>query len=104
MEGEGLSPMHANRSDNSSPDVENTKLPIVRSIALNRGMIWPITAIAFILFGVIEIVLEYARDRLPDAKISRWQIAIGSLLIVAGIVLLAVSAKLAEKLADDFEE
>jgi len=63
-----------------------------------------IIAAAFILFGVIEIVLEYARDRLPDAKISRWQIAIGSLLIVAGIVLLAVSAKLAEKLADDFEE
>jgi uncharacterized membrane protein HdeD (DUF308 family) len=63
-----------------------------------------IIASAFILFGVIEIVLEYARDRLPDAKISWWQIVIGSLLIVAGIVLLTVSAKLAEKLADDFEE
>ena len=63
-----------------------------------------IIAAAFILFGVIEIVLEYARDRLPEAKMSWGQIAIGSVLIVAGIVLLAVSAKLAGKLADDFEE
>lgn len=59
---------------------------------------------ACILFGVIEIVLEYARDRLPKAEISWGQIVIGSFLIVAGIVLLAASAKLAEKLADDFEE
>jgi uncharacterized membrane protein HdeD (DUF308 family) len=63
-----------------------------------------IIAAGFILFGVMEIVLEYARHRLPEAEISWLQIAIGSLLIVAGIVLLAVSSKLAEKLTDDFEE
>jgi uncharacterized membrane protein HdeD (DUF308 family) len=63
-----------------------------------------IIAAAFILFGVIEIVLEYARHRLPEAVMSWGQIGISSLLIVAGIALLAASSKLAEKLTDDFEE
>jgi inorganic phosphate transporter, PiT family len=44
--------MQASLGDESSPDMKNFTLPQARGMALNRGMLWPLTAIAFIIFGV----------------------------------------------------
>ena len=61
-----------------------------------------IIAAALIVFGGLELGLEYARQR--TATISWGQIILGSALIVIGIGLFAGSARLAEKFTDDFEE
>ena len=63
-----------------------------------------IIAAAFIVFGGIEVGLDFFRRRLHEDGISWWQVAIGVGLIAAGIGLFAASARLAEKFTDDFEE
>ena len=61
-----------------------------------------IIAAALVVFGGLELVLEYARER--TASISWGQVILGAALIIVGIALLATSARLAEKFTDDFEE
>lgn len=61
-----------------------------------------IIAAALIVFGGLELGLEYARQR--SSAFSWGQIILGLVLIATGIGLFAFSAKLAEKFTDDFEE
>lgn len=63
-----------------------------------------IAASGLIVFGGMEIGLEYTRHRLRGDPISTWPWIIGSLLILGGVVLFVTSSKLAEKLAGDFDE
>ena len=61
-----------------------------------------IIAAALVVFGGLALGLEYARQR--TAQVSWGQIMLGAALIAAGIGLFAVSARLAEKFTDDFDE
>ena len=61
-------------------------------------------ATGLMLFGVMEIGLQYVRHQLRKAEISLWHCLIGGLLIVLGAVVFAASSRLAAQLTDDFEE
>jgi hypothetical protein len=61
-------------------------------------------AAALIVFGGLEIGLEYARHRTHHTEISLWHCVIATSLIVVGIVLFAGSESLAEQLTDDIED
>jgi hypothetical protein len=61
-------------------------------------------AFGMLIFGILEIGLELTRHQMHKTEISILHCIIGGVLIVAGTILFAVSAKLAEQLTDDFEE
>jgi divalent metal cation (Fe/Co/Zn/Cd) transporter len=61
-------------------------------------------AAGLVIFGGLEIGLEVMRDRLHKAGINLWHCFVGTILIVAGVLLFAVSARLAEQLTDDIDE
>ncbi len=61
-------------------------------------------AASLVLFGGLEIGLEYVSHRMRKAEISAWHCVIGGVLIVLGIVLFWASAWLAEQLTDDFDD
>lgn len=63
-----------------------------------------IVAAALVVFGALEFVYEFTRQRTEQAEINLWHLALGAVLVIAGIVFFATSRKLAEKLTDDFEE
>lgn len=60
-------------------------------------------AAGLMLFGGLELGLEFLRRNLPEARISLWRCLIGAILIALGGTLFAVSARLAEQLGDDFD-
>ncbi len=61
-------------------------------------------ASALILFGGLEIGLEYARHRVQKAESSFWHWVIGGFLIVLGVALFWASRWLAEQLTDGSDE
>ena len=61
-------------------------------------------ASGLLLFGAIEIGFQYMNHRARHAEINLWHCIAGAVLFVAGLILLGLSAKLAERLTDDFEE
>ncbi len=63
-----------------------------------------LAAVGFILFGGLELGLEVVRDRVRQARLSVWHCVLGAGLICLGVILFILSAKLAEWLADDFDE
>jgi hypothetical protein len=63
-----------------------------------------IVAAALIIFGVLEIGLEFARDHTHHTGISVWHCVIGAVLILVGLILIAGSGSLAEQLTDDIED
>ena len=60
-----------------------------------------IIAAALIVFGGLQLTLEYARYR--TATVSWGQVVLGFILILGGIGLFVGSGKLAEKITDTFE-
>ena len=63
-----------------------------------------LVAAALIIFGGLEIGLEYVRHRTNHTEISIWHCVIGAVLMVIGIILIAGSDSLAEQLTDDVED
>ncbi|HWC61674.1 MAG TPA: hypothetical protein VHC44_18430 [Verrucomicrobiae bacterium] len=69
-----------------------------------------IIAVAVMIFGVLEIVLEIAhhqiqvRDHVDPIKNNIWRYVIGAVLIVVGVILFAGSNSLAEQLTDDIDD
>ena len=63
-----------------------------------------LVAAGLMVIGGMVIGLEFMRDRVKHAQLSVGQCVLGGLLIVAGVVLFWASSRLAERLADDFEE
>jgi len=61
-------------------------------------------ACAAAVFGVIELGLEFFRAHFHEGQINWPACLTGAALIAAGITLFALSAKLAAKWTDDFEE
>ncbi len=69
-----------------------------------------IVAVAAILFGVLEIVLEIAhhqvqvREHVDPIKTNIWSYVIGAVLLVVGFILFLGSNSLAEQLTDDIDD
>ena len=63
-----------------------------------------IIASGLILFGGIEIGLEFLRPRANHTGMSVWAWVIAVVLIALGIFLILASESLAEQLTDDIEE
>jgi divalent metal cation (Fe/Co/Zn/Cd) transporter len=61
-------------------------------------------AAGLVVFGGIEIGLEFARHRVKNVEANPWHYAIGTVLIVFGIILFAFSSKAAAKLTDEFDD
>jgi|WetSurMetagenome_2_1015567.scaffolds.fasta_scaffold182471_2 hypothetical protein len=61
-------------------------------------------AAGLMLFGGLELGLEFLRRNLPETRISLWRCLIGALLLVLGGTLFAASARLAEQWTDDLDE
>ena len=61
-------------------------------------------AAGLIVFGIMIVGLEWMRLRSPKAEVNAWQFVLGGVLALAGVGLFALSTRLAEQLADDFEE
>ena len=62
-----------------------------------------IIAAALVVFGVLELALSYAGQR-EGSEIGWTLVILGVALIAAGLILLTLSANLAEKFTDDFDE
>jgi hypothetical protein len=63
-----------------------------------------VIAAALIVFGGMQMGLEFFRVRLNEEGMRWGQLISGSLLIAGGAVLFATSAKLAEMFTDDLED
>ena len=69
-----------------------------------------IIAAGLMLFGVLEIGLEFAhhqvqiREHIEPIKTNIWRYIIGVALFVVGVFLFAASDSLAEQLTDDIDE
>jgi len=69
-----------------------------------------IIAAGLMLFGVLEIGLEFAhhqvqiREHIEPIKTNIWRYIIGVALFVVGIVLFLGSNSLAEQLTDDIDD
>jgi predicted PurR-regulated permease PerM len=61
-------------------------------------------AAGLILFGAIEIALDFFNHHLHKASLSVWAWVIGIFLILLGGFLVAASESLAEQLTDDIDE
>jgi hypothetical protein len=61
-------------------------------------------AAGLLVLGGMEIGLEVVRHRLQDAEINLWRCGVGAALSALAVLLAAGSARLAQKLTDDFEE
>lgn len=61
-------------------------------------------AAGLMIFGLLEICLEVVRDQMRKTGLNLWHCVLGCVLILSGGILFAFSAKLAERLTDDFEE
>jgi len=69
-----------------------------------------IIAAGLMLFGVLEIGLEFAhhqvqiRDHIEPIKTNIWRYIIGVALFAVGVILFAGSDSIAEQLTDDIDE
>lgn len=63
-----------------------------------------VVASALVAFGLIDLCLEFFRVHFHEGEIHWSAGAIGLVFILAGILLFVFSAKIAAKIADDFEE
>jgi hypothetical protein len=63
-----------------------------------------LVAAGFLVFGGMTIGLEFARRSVPNAEAKPSQFVLGGILLAGGLVLLVFSGRLAERLADDFED
>jgi hypothetical protein len=63
-----------------------------------------LVAAALMVFGGMGIGLEYLRYRVKSAETSLWHYLAGSLLIVLGIALFAISSRVAARLTGDFDD
>ena len=61
-------------------------------------------AAGLILFGGIEVALDFFNHRLHKASLSVWAWVIGIFLILLGGFLIAASESLADQLTDDIDE
>jgi hypothetical protein len=61
-------------------------------------------AVALVVFGGIELGLELMRRQMQKAEIRLWPCLLGLILIAGGAVLFWASARIAERLTEDFEE
>ena len=61
-------------------------------------------AAGIIVFGGLNLALEFARFRQHRADFSSGRCVVDSLVIVLGVILAAASGKLAARLTDDFDE
>jgi cytochrome c biogenesis protein CcdA len=61
-------------------------------------------AAGLLVFGGLEIGLELARRRVPNAEVQWWHYVAGAALIFLGGLLAAFSSKLAAHFIDDDEE
>ena len=68
-----------------------------------RSLILLIAA-GMMVFGLMEIMLEYSRHRVRHEDIRLWYCVLGTILIVLGGGLAVVSRPLADRLTDDFDE
>ena len=57
-----------------------------------------------ILFGVVEVVLDFFNHRLHKTGLSVWTWIIGIVLIALGTFLILASESLADQLTDDIDE
>ena len=57
-----------------------------------------------ILFGVVEVVLDFFNHRLHKTGLSVWTWVIGIVLIALGMFLMLASESLADQLTDDIDE
>jgi hypothetical protein len=68
-----------------------------------------VIAFGLAIFGILEIGLEIARQKIHAAQVEPpkshpWQYVIGAGLILAAIILFAGSDSLAEQLTDDVDD
>jgi ethanolamine transporter EutH len=63
-----------------------------------------VVAAGLLVFGGMEIGLEYMRHRVQKVQISLWHCVISAVLVALGVVLFAASARLAEQFTDDIDE
>lgn len=61
-------------------------------------------AAGLLVFGGLEIGLEWLQHRVRKADISPWHCILGGILAGLGIVLFTASAGLAGRLTDDADE
>ena len=66
-------------------------------------------ASALIVFGAMEAGLEYTHYRVDlsqhrETHANPWRYILGAVLIAVGIFLFALSARLADRLTENFEE
>jgi hypothetical protein len=61
-------------------------------------------AAGLLLFGGLELALEFLRRRMPESHLSIWRCLAGTLLLALGVGLYAASARLAERWTDEFDE
>jgi cytochrome c biogenesis protein CcdA len=57
-----------------------------------------------IVFGGLEVGLEFVKHRLHDGETNVWQYVIGSLLIILGTILFGVSGKVAGRLTGEDDD
>lgn len=62
-----------------------------------------LVAAGLIVFGALEIGLEFIRHRMQKADVSVWRCMAGGILAAAGGLLFAAGAKLAGRLTDEDE-
>jgi divalent metal cation (Fe/Co/Zn/Cd) transporter len=61
-------------------------------------------ASGLIVFGGIEIGLEFARHRVKNVETNPWHYVLGSLQIVFGIILFVISSRAAARLTGEFDD
>jgi hypothetical protein len=61
-------------------------------------------AAGLIVFGGMEAGLEFMKDRLRQTEINNWHYIIGSLLVVCGMALFAISSGLAARVTGDYDD
>jgi hypothetical protein len=57
-----------------------------------------------IIVGGMNVGLEYVRHRMHGTETSLLRVGLGMLGVVLGLILVATSSSLAERMTDDFEE
>jgi hypothetical protein len=83
-----------------------TRTGWVRQRFMNRAVrnLIRVIAAALVVIGGLLLGLQFIQHRTRGVEFSLSQMLLGAGLIIGGIVLLIVSAKLAKKLTEDFEE
>lgn len=67
-------------------------------------MLLRVVAAGGIVIGGMNVGLEFVRHRMKHTEINWLHCAINTVIVAAGIILLAGSSKLAERLAENFED